>query len=305
MSKAKTINRILVPLELNSTGESLLTYAGQLALACGAELLLFHACKSADLTDTQHSRCIQTLRTFGEHVLRRVQKPGGAAVPFDCVVRPGKISDSIDRVAETFAADLVVMEAYPLPGEEHREEQEIHAAAIMELVSCPVLAVPATAQFKKPEQLVFATDFTDQDKLVLQQLTGFAKQLNAKLILVHLYTKEDRPQLCNIKTAMLALEKQLQEAAVDFKLLEEEDLLEGISDFAEAVSADMLVLGTQDNFLVTRLFSNNYIKTLAYHTRIPLLAYRQNKLKPCSGCCGNCASKHQEQQELAISKLIS
>src|SRR5690606_17571548 len=92
------------------------------------------------------------------------------------------------------------------------------------------------------------------------------------------------------------LEKQLKGRKVDFRLLEEEDMLEGISEFSEEASADLLILATQDNYLLERLFSTNYMKTMAFHTRIPLLTYRQIKKKPCSGCCANCKSKQAQVQ---------
>src|SRR5688500_6713165 len=116
MSKPSLVKKILVPLELNKSGEDLLCYAGQLAQACGAELLLFHACQTVDLTFTQQSRCIQKLRTFAERIFS-MQRQDKAAAAFDCVVRPGRIEDSIKYVVEDFAVDLVLMGANATSGE--------------------------------------------------------------------------------------------------------------------------------------------------------------------------------------------
>ena len=298
MSKPSQTKRILVPLELNQTGEDLLYYAGQLAQAFGAELYLFHACKTADMTLTQHSSCIQKLRAFADRVFSRDFNAAKVAVPFDCVVRPGRIEDSVRSVVQEHQIDLVLVEAGAKPLEGIASEAADRAAALMELVPCPVMVVPATARYKKLEHLVFATDFTDQQKLVLLQIADLAQQLQARLTLVQVYGEEERAQLCSYKAAMLELEKMLKGRQVEFRLLEEEDVLEGISEFAELASADMLVLATQDNFLMERLFSSNYMKTMAYHTRIPLLTYRQFKKKPCSGCCANCISKQREQQQV-------
>ncbi|WP_230391971.1 universal stress protein [Pontibacter sp. FD36] len=288
--------RILVPLELNETGEDLLYYAGQLAHALGAELYLFHACKTADLTYTQQSSCIQKLRSFAERVFSREFKSSKVAAPFDCVVRPGQVSDSIQSVVQDYQIDLVLMDAGTRANNGLNREATELAAVVMDLVSCPVMVLPASIRYRKLKNLVFATDFTDQDQKVLFRIADLAQQLKAKLTLVQVYGEEERSQLCSYKAAMLEIEKQLKGRKVAFRLLEEEDVLEGISEFSEETSADLLILATQDNYLMERLFSTNYMKTMAFHTRIPLLTYRQHKKKPCSGCCVNCTSKQKQVQ---------
>jgi nucleotide-binding universal stress UspA family protein len=304
MSTLSLTKRILVPLEMNEAGENLLYYAGQLAHALGAELYLFHACKTADLTFTQQSSCIQKLRSFAERVFSREFKAEKAAAPFDCVVRPGQVRDSIQSVVQDYQIDLLLLGAGERAPVGLLGEAADQAAVLMELVSCPVMVIPPASRYKKLKHLVFATDFTDQDQTVLFRIAGFVQQLKARLTLVQVYGEEERAQLCAYKAAMLNLEKQLKGRKVEFKLLEEEDVLEGISEFAELASADALILATQDNYLMQRLFSSNYVKTMAFHTRIPLLTYYQQKKKPCSGCCVNCASKQRETQILTVAQEL-
>lgn len=299
MSKRLAVKKILVPLDLQQPGECLLKYAGKLAASCGAELLLVQTTNTTELTFTQQSRYTHALRMFGERVLGQLPK---STVTFDCLIRPGNLQGCVKSITYTYHIDLVLMQSVTLSEAEQAAASD-HAAAIMNLVACPVMVVPATIAYKKPKHLVFATDFTDQENRVLKQIVALGAQLGAKLTLVQVYAREERSQLAQYKVAMLALQKQLQGNNVCFKLLEEEDVLEGIGDFAELAAADMLVLATQDNYLMQRLFSSNYTKTMAYHTRIPLLSYRQQKNKPCSGCCTNCTSKLRSQQEQGLIQI--
>jgi nucleotide-binding universal stress UspA family protein len=291
----KKLKKILVPVDVNKTAETILSlcYAGQFAAAFGAELLLLHNTNTPTLTFTAQTGNIQVLRALGERVLGKLPK-FRSYVPFECIVRPGSLQDCIKAVVQDAAIDLVLMQVEPLL---HPEEEghASHAAAIMEKVSCPVMVVPASLAYKKIKRLVFATDFTDRDPKVLEQISTFAAQTGAHLTLVQAYTRAERSQLSQIKAAMYEAEKLLNSNNVTLKLWEEEDMLEGISDFAEQEGADMLVLATQDNYLMQRLFSNAYVKTMAYHTRIPLLSFMQHKKKPCSGCCTSCANKQREQ----------
>ncbi len=294
MCKTKNVRRVLVPVQFDQESKGLLRYAWHFASTLGAELLLLHTSKTQDLTFTQQSRNMQQLRTFSERIMTEEQKPNGSQVSFECVVRPGNLRECIATLLQDFAVDMVLMQTCILHQEEEQNDPD-NAAAIMELIDCPVMVVPCTASFKKLEHLVFATDFTDQENSVLKRIAGFAAQAGAHLTLVQVYTRSERRQLRNYKAAMLSVEKQLSGKHVTLKLLEEEDTLEGISDFAEKSEANMLLLAAQDNHLLQRLFSSNYIKTSAYHTRYPILTYRQLKKKPCSGLCANCASRKAEK----------
>ncbi|MFD2512489.1 universal stress protein [Pontibacter locisalis] len=297
MCKTNNVKRVLVPIQFNKAGKKLLRYAWHLSNKLGAELLLLHTSGTKDLTFTQQSRGIQKLRTFSDSIMREERKPNEQLVPFECMVLPGMLRESINDVVAAHKVDMVVMENCVLHQEDENNDPD-NAAAIMELVSCPVMVVPCTVTYKKLQNLVFATDFTDQEDHVLKQIADFAEQAQANLTLVQVYTKAERRQLSSYKAAMQKMEQQLKGKNVTFKLLEEEDALEGISDFAENSAANMLILATQDNYLMKRLFSSNYVKTMAYHTRTPILTFRQEKKKPCSGCCTNCAKKKAEQQVL-------
>ncbi|WP_242920167.1 universal stress protein [Pontibacter liquoris] len=301
MSKLNVIKRILVPIQFNQEGEKLLSYAGHLAKGLGAELILLYAAQVPELTYTQQNRIIQSFRQFAERVLMRQYKPGTGFTTFECLVRPSNLRKSIAAAVTEYAVDLVLMEACSLP--EDPKERNNHAAGVMEAVTCPVMVVPAAATFTPLQNLVFATDFTDQDPKVLLRIAAFAKQAKAQLTLVQVYTAAQRSQLCQMKTALREVQALLSGYEVTLRLLEEEDMLEGISDFASDLAAEMLVLATQDTYLMERLFSSNYVKTLAYHTQVPLLTFHQHKTKPCSTCCTNCANKQHERQLAELARV--
>ncbi|MBC5773520.1 universal stress protein [Pontibacter sp. KCTC 32443] len=290
------VKRILVPVNFDQVSEKLLKYAGQLAKAFGAELLLVHTTQVPELTFTQQSRLIQTLRSFGERVLLRQHEAGTGFTRFECLVRPDTLRKSIKAIVQDYFVDLVLMEASPAPTDEQLRAN--HASAVIEVLECPVITIPLNVPFQKLKHLVFATDFTDHDVQVLRRIADFANQAGAGLTLVQVYSSAERSHRSRIKAAMREVQELLSAYTLSYKLLEEEDMLEGISDFAGHEEADMLILATQDNYLMERLFSNAYVKTMAYHTQIPLVTFRQLKTKPCSGCCANCKNKQDNQQDM-------
>lgn len=293
MNALNNITRLLVPVNLKPEGEALLRYAGNWASLLGAELILLHTTGLKELTYTQKSRTIQSLRSYGERTLHQHYRSGSRFGGYVCVVRPGTLDLCLHDVAQEYEAQLILLPA---------ERCAVEGSAAANLPA-PVMLVSPKVQYSQPRHILFATDFTDRDPHVLQRINAFARQASAKLILVHVYSTGERTQLCTLKSAMCQMRLLLPSKNISLKLLEEDDMLEGISEFAEQEQADMLLFATQDNYLMQHLFSKTYVKTHAYHTRIPLLNFWQQKHKPCSGNCTNCTSKLQHAHHLPLKRL--
>jgi hypothetical protein len=81
--------------------------------------------------------------------------------------------------------------------------------------------------------------------------------------------------------------------------LEEEDMMEGLNDFAEQHPVDLFLISTQDSHLVQQYFEPAYQKTQSCQTYVPLLNLYQQKTKPCAGSCAYCHKKEKDSMLLA------
>ena len=285
------MKRILVPTDFSKPAENALAFANKLAARLGADIVLLHCAHIPELSAEAHAAAVQKLQHFSERL--RYQQPvrqEGRRIRYDYVVQQGCLQNHVLNLAEKNPFDLIVM---PLEFSdcEPAEFPGSHAASLMEVVECPVLLVPNNARLQQLSKLVFATDFTDQDPRVLQQIGVFAEIFHSHLSVVQVYGKAERNQLHVYKQGIKELQQTIHYPALSCHLVEEEDLLEGICDFAEKQQADMLVLATQDSFLFRNLFDISYTKTRAYHTQVPVLAFHQHKQKPCASCCKQCADR--------------
>ncbi|MDB5130832.1 MAG: universal stress protein UspE [Mucilaginibacter sp.] len=62
-----------------------------------------------------------------------------------------------------------------------------HVQNVIGQANCPVLIVPGKASFKGYKKMAFATDMAPRDINVLQSLSGFAKYLNAEILITHVF----------------------------------------------------------------------------------------------------------------------
>jgi nucleotide-binding universal stress UspA family protein len=262
---------LLVATDFSAAADHTLQYANQLAARLQADIVLVHCTHGSG--QTEQEKTVLQLHNLAERM--RYQRPvrqGARKIRYRYEALEGCLHDHAPALVEKYRIALMVLSL------EHTDCGEPaananHAIRIIEEVGCPVLIVPPGAK-RLPARLVYAVDFTSFDETVFGKLLELVKSLNARLFLVQTYEHQNLGQLSALKKAVSKIRIRYAEEPVEFHLLAEEDALEGISEFCARVQADMLVVAHQDCQLVTRLSDIRYLKTQAYHTRIPVLSYQ-------------------------------
>jgi nucleotide-binding universal stress UspA family protein len=285
------MKKILVPLlTLEDQAGHLIRFANQLAAKAHAEVVFLFCSPNPRLTPTALSGLLQKLRSIAKNCQSPACKCGISGARNECIVRTGSIRESVQGVLAEYEADLLLLQAPEDLAENQKAVQE-EISALLNQVRIPVLVVPRQVVFHPFQTIVFAADYTDFDPQVLEKLQAWTDMFGAQTHVVQFFGRSDRKKMVQLKRAMNRVKNGVWHPKVSFHLVEEEDMLEGISDFAEQQEADLLVLATQDDYLLQHLYAKPYFKTMAYQTVVPLLRFYQQKTKPCSGSCANCSSK--------------
>jgi nucleotide-binding universal stress UspA family protein len=283
------MKKLLLLTDLSEESVNTYRYGLQLANALKADIVLLYCSAEKALTMTEQFSYIQKLRSFADRFAQAVKEKAGKMPSVECFVTAGEPVNAIAKMVETTQVDLLVA------GETFLENLESETPLpLQQLIPCPAILVPAGVTFKKIKEVVFATDFTDQDIEVAKDICKLADDLNAHVSFLHFYPKHERNRRAQILHKGEALTAELT-CKTSLHLIEEEDLLEGMNDFAEKHRADLFVLATQDTHLLQQYFQKNYRKTQAYHTRVPLLNLYQERQSPCSASCTYCHSGHNHE----------
>jgi nucleotide-binding universal stress UspA family protein len=295
------MRKILVPLvSLDGQAERIVRFVNQYAAKVDGEVIFLHCLPaSSHLTPTGVSAFLQKLRSIVKNCQSPSCKCGISSGRNECLVRSGSFSEVIPQAMEEFGSDLLIMQALEEEPEIPAELQE-EISKVLNQVRCPVLMVPRQPFFRSFQTIVFATDYTDFDPQVLEKLQRWADLFGAQIHIVQFFQRSDRKKLVRLKRAMNRIKNGVWHPKLAFHLVEEEDMLEGMADFGERHEADLLVLATQDDYLLQHLYSKPYLKTMAYQTTVPLLRFYQQKTKPCSGSCTNCTSKLPAEFQLML-----
>ncbi len=288
------MKKFLLLTDLSDESVNTYRYGLQLANALKAEIVLLYCSPATALTMTEQFSYIQKLRSYADRFAQAVIEKVGKMPAVECFVTAGDPVVAIAKMVETTQVDLLVA------GEIFLENLKSETPLpLQQLVPCPVILVPAGVSFKKIKEVVFATDFTDQDVEVAKGICNLADELKGHVSFLHFYPKHERNRRAQILHKGEELAAQLS-CKTSLHLNEEEDLLEGMNDFAEKHRADLFVLATQDTHLLQQYFQQTYRKTQAYHTRIPLLNLYQERHAPCSASCTFCHADHTHEHHQEV-----
>lgn len=143
---------------------------------------------------------------------------------------------------------------------------------VMEKVrNCPVMAIPAEANYKEPEEIVFPTDYkTHFKRRELQYLVEIARITNATIRVLYVTNDDDldEEQVNNKKL----LEESLDGLQYTFHTLHNVDIKGGVSCFVESRESDMITFVNRKHGFFESIFSKPMVKTLGHQSKVPVLA---------------------------------
>lgn len=284
------MKKILVLTDFSEDSVNAYRYAVQMACERKADILLVFSTNGQAISLTNQMQYSQMLHSFAK---RYACDSRLKTHPYhtECLITGEKWLSAVPQIVQHHQPDLVIAAANLLPSFSENQQTVL----LQMQAGKPMIWVPAKATYKPIKDLVFVTDFTDQDPRIKDQVKALVNTFNARLTLVHFYAKSYRQQLAEIKKEGLLLREFFGKEISGSLLIEEEDMIEGLEDFALNYPVDLFLVATRDSHLAGQYFQPVYRKTNSCQTVIPLANLYQEKMKPCAGNCNFC---HQPQVAL-------
>lgn len=264
----KKYKRILFPTDFSEASENALKYTVKLADKLGAELDLISIYQvSAGLSDSMPPEMIEVII---EDKKKQTEKKMVSLVNNYCKNRETKQrviygifpAEEIAQYADSEDYDLIVMGT---KGERAVLEKMLGSVTTETMLkaSCPVLAIPAHAEFKGIDSVAFATDYEHKDGDAILFTTDFALQVGAEMHIVHVETQKGKSKPAGTMTDYLA-----------YTLVEDKSIEEGLDTYIKERKADVLAMFIPKRRLWERLFHSSFTKQMTFHSKTPLLVFR-------------------------------
>lgn len=271
---------ILAPTDFSENAKNAINYATELAKLTKAKLILFHAFHiptvPADalvimpLDDIQKD-AIKALNKIKKSILLK----NGNELNIVCTAKLGFAVDEINETVKKENVDLVVM---GVRGAGYLSEKLIGSVTttLIRKATCPVLAINAEVKFKTIKKIVLACDYHKIDnESILDPIKEFASLFKSHLYILNVSSEGELVSPTNKTVSGTQLIHSLKDLNPSFEFVENEDIVEGINEFANDHNADLIVMIPRKHTLLENIFKERNTKRIAFHTHIPILAIHE------------------------------
>lgn len=273
------MKKILVPTDFSSVAANALTFAQRIAEQQAAEVTVMHAYHPSMVTGEVYidAPLLAMDKAKREQLQAFVrQEDGGAAVATSPAteLRIGFAAEEI--IAASKEADLIVMGT---TGEGSQLEKLFGSVSTLVAgrAGCPVLMVPAHCTATSLNNIVYASDFQEIDKAIVQEVIHLLAPVSPTVHLVHV----DTDTTVSYDTWRAELLTRLKDHQAVAKMIEvsigSERVEEGVIRYAEENEADIIVVATTRRGMLERLFHKSVTKEMVFHTTVPLLVMRYSR----------------------------
>jgi len=208
------------------------------------------------------------LAAISTEILKESKKNGLQSCEY--VLKSGKIVDVLGGLAEKEKYDLIVMGT---TGHSAYEKKYLGGKAekIIEHTHCSVLCVPENSNFHGISNIVYATDYQEEDKLAIQQLISFADVIDAKLEVLHVSHHDDVIDKAIFEEFKAELVRFVKNKDVLFNRVVFKQVARGLNDYMKDEKSDLLVLLNKKRNFLKSLFHKSLTQHLNKFTDYPLM----------------------------------
>jgi nucleotide-binding universal stress UspA family protein len=261
------MKRILFPTDFSESASNAVRYAAQYVKDNNAELVLYNAygvLDSGSLEDTagKLEALARDVRHSYDISCRAITEPTF-----------GDVSKHINNIAERY--DLVIMGTKGTDGFLQSLKGSNAYNAILS-ADVPFLIIPLGFKGTKIESIVYAYDYSNEQKLPMQQLLPFAETLNTKSLTVLRVLEKDSTSNFESLSKTLPTPLQRVEEGLEFKF----DALSStlttantIHQYMLARNSTALCLCTQRRDFFEHLFHKSVIKEISALADYPLFVF--------------------------------
>ena len=262
---------ILVPTDFSVAAQMASRYAADLARATRSQLILLHTYHPPVSYGSMRGKAPRSLRLEKQELKKLEIFSRDLAEAYEietkAVVTPGLAAEEIPAMAKTLAADLVVM-GTKRNSDPTRDFFGSVTTAVIGRSAVPVLVIPQGVVFKRPEEIVLATDLQAVAKTKgFALLNTLVRQLGAAVRVVHVRSTE--PAVT--EGGDLILEDALGGLEHSYQLVTDRDKVHGMEQYLADTNPGWLVMLPHRYPFPSRLFHRSFTRYMALHASLPLL----------------------------------
>ncbi|SDI32821.1 universal stress protein [Winogradskyella thalassocola] len=275
------MKKIIVPVDFSKHSEYALETAASLAKQHNSELIVMHMLEmsesifSASSTERGQENAFM-LMVANKKFETFLDQPYLEGLEVTPMVKYHKVLKEVAAVANDVRADLIVMGSRG-----HSDHDGIFTGSNTEKVvrysNTPVLVVKSELKSTNFEQIVLATDFSEDSAPAIKKALELLLKLSKKTTLLHI----NSPNLSFLSTdeidekieTFLKLAK-LKETDVSIARISDHNIEDGVSSFAKRQQADAIAMITHGRKGLSHFFGGSISEDVVNHSKLPVITFK-------------------------------
>lgn len=269
------MKKILCPTDFSDAAHNAIAYAAKFAQVTGAELVLFNVQSLFDVVPgrllSSHYDPIEIIRGDLEAQALEVAQQFKISCYSEVQVSGTALSTVISRKAKDF--NLIIMGSNG-PDDLYQFFAGSNAYNVIRKSEIPILIIPDAVNYSPIENMVYAFDYLEEGTPPLAQLISLLTPFHARLHILQVlewYTSEQEEELQQQESLIrYVIPDGLQ---VVFDSVHSGDIGEGIQNYMNKHSSDVLALSTRDYSFIQRLFHHSITKEVSGMADYPVFVF--------------------------------
>ena len=273
------MKRILVPTDFSEHAEDALKVAAKIAKKNDSEIIILHMLElphqmnDAILGGTSIPETMLFMKKANEMLDEISSKPYLEGIQVTEIVKMDKPIHGITQVSQDNEIDLIVMGSH---GSSGIEELLIgsNTEKVVRNSEIPVLVIKKDISDFKVENIVFASDFSEETKKPFEKLLNFTKFFGSKIHFVTICTPNSFKPSHVVEKTMNDFISQFNITNYTSHAYNDTNIEKGIINFSNSINADIIGMCTHGRTGFAHFFNGSISEGLVNHTIRPVITFK-------------------------------
>lgn len=189
-------------------------------------------------------------------------------------VKTGFVFDVISEVLNDPEVVMVILSDKSQADYNYREISK-NFSEIITKTNCPVCVIPNEAPFNDPKNIIYASNYHEQDITNILNIVKIAKSVDAFVHIVHVTSEKTFKESLAMRGLEAKIKSRTPYESLIFKLLISKDIIQGLDDYANIVDADRIAILRGNKTMFQGIFGTNKTRDIVYKTNLPVIIYQE------------------------------
>ena len=152
--------------------------------------------------------------------------------------------------------------------------------ALVKKSPAPVLAIPENAANENFKKVLYASDFREVDLKALKQLIELVKPYKDEVKVIHISTENEYKGNEKMEWFKDMVKDHISYKHISFELFQSDKIFEKLNSYMNQYDFDLMAMLEKERYgIVEKLFQEDLVSKMEFHTSIPLVSYNEHYLR--------------------------